>query len=1153
MNSAQRVSLEAERLENRAMQLHRRLAEDDVPQRELKDIDEELTQVLERLKELQHQIFTGSSELEQAAAAGPFDPMRPASLDPGGSGSGQSAQADGSAAALSAQGALSALSEASQREARALTKAAGSGGVPLGQQLLAAMRRNLEPILAEQLEGQDSPFQPPTLISSAVEKTLRQHMAKVKREMDEKAEEDRSSLPQEMGRALVELMRELTTQQRRDLPKGGVERLNELERLNSAVQAGDQFSKALWRASAQQGRRVTVRLGGEGGEMVEIAVTVQTTFDRLKTIACKYWRVDPYKYVMSDQYEVQFMGHMPVLEGLQISPAGTRLQLNPLYNIERAKKSLGKELVEAESRGIDLKKLISDANAKVKVEKGAGEDDSDDEDSEEEDEEVKVAMFGFGDGKMTRWEMLWGVGQTTILIILLYFSAALRLDMVDTKRLCTSLENAFADEPFKEKRPSGTKGSIKSFRTINAFSQYSQWLHEVFPKVLFGLSAHKELQKPPPTDEERLDYPAVITGHTVLLGGLRMLQRRSKTADKDRCSAAPFISTTRHPYPHSSLTSMIDPAIIKKRTGRDVDVFSQSDLSAGISDTFDSLDYGDVSLCYSATEEDTDSYGPLAPGISTTSALYQKYASIELPETRCLPQCTHKGKPGLTSAFEYHTVEELGLPFSLRRQSFHNGGFAITLPGNTTRRHWNTLMSADLEEVWLDRQTRSVDIDLHLYNLQTDYVASVQVTANFDVSGRISTTTSCVALSMAPFTFVSIIPEGLCLLYLAFRGALLAARLFKKRKPEPGEKPVKCVITIELVAHLITTTVGLYAAFVRGNFIISKLDFEATLRADQPWPPPYSGSIGALKSLLLTSSTLYAWALLTCTLRFALYYSIVSKKLYVLRLTISRASKRLIPSLFFVIMTLVAFAIGGNQLFSNTSYQWRSPQASIGTTLYLLRRPFGMPWEEMKQNSLIWPMDSDEPSIMMICFLLAFTCTTIWVMANLYKAVIVIEYSTVMREYQNRQPGDLKDDPWPSFSPFVFFRKQKDRYKDHRFRSRVKAGREREFQAKLAEQKKKQKDLKARIRAAGGGLGGSGIEPESKNFLESMTNKFEKATGIDLDGDGDVGLMGHDNKGEAPAAGDKGRGKKPLRTADEKGAKAELEQTGWTAAVAHDV
>ena len=47
MNSAQRVSLEAERLENRAMQLHRRLAEDDVPQRELKEIDEELTQVLE--------------------------------------------------------------------------------------------------------------------------------------------------------------------------------------------------------------------------------------------------------------------------------------------------------------------------------------------------------------------------------------------------------------------------------------------------------------------------------------------------------------------------------------------------------------------------------------------------------------------------------------------------------------------------------------------------------------------------------------------------------------------------------------------------------------------------------------------------------------------------------------------------------------------------------------------------------------------------------------------------------------------------------------------------------------------------------------------------------------------------------------------------
>ena len=146
---------------------------------------------------------------------------------------------------------------------------------------------------------------------------------------------------------------------------------------------------------------------------------------------------------------------------------------------------------------------------------------------------------------------------------------------------------------------------------------------------------------------------------------------------------------------------------------------------------------------------------------------------------------------------------------------------------------------------------------------------------------------------------------------------------------------------------------------------------------------------------------------------------------------------------------MAAFAIGGNQLYATTSSEWQSATQGFSTNIYLLRRPFGMPWEDMEQGSAVWPADSDEPSPVMVTFLLVFTCTTIWVMSNLYKAVIIIEFGTVVREYNDKQPGDLKDDPWPSFSPFALLRRQQQRYKDYRYQRRMRFIREREFRGQL--------------------------------------------------------------------------------------------------------
>ena len=106
----------------------------------------------------------------------------------------------------------------------------------------------------------------------------------------------------------------------------------------------------------------------------------------------------------------------------------------------------------------------------------------------------------------------------------------------------------------------------------------------------------------------------------------------------------------------------------------------------------------------------------------------------------------------------------------------------------------------------------------------------------------------------------------------------------------------------------------------------------------------------------------YGIAICMTILRLMLYYSIISKRLYILRLTISRATARLIPTLVLLCAALLSFAIGGNQLYYATTYEWRDLPSSLGTVLYLLRRPMGMNWERMAQSAMIWPLDSEEPS-----------------------------------------------------------------------------------------------------------------------------------------------------------------------------------------------
>ena len=264
-------------------------------------------------------------------------------------------------------------------------------------------------------------------------------------------------------------------------------------------------------------------------------MTYSTTFDTLIGTAASYWQINRANYVVGDEREVQFIRAMAVLEGLRLCLPGTRLQLIPLFLAER-ERSVHKVRTEAAAMTADTVFKI-DLSAEL-AEQTHG-PDADDEDGEGEGDEMKVVKYricGVGDGKMSRWAMLRGMFQTSILLTLLMASIGARNDLDKEKPLCLSMENAFTQRQFTSE-----KGAITSFASIDSSNNFREWLMRVFPDVLFGYSSETRERLASASDIALVDntFPAVVAGHTVLLGGLRMLQWRGDVYESARCRTSP--------------------------------------------------------------------------------------------------------------------------------------------------------------------------------------------------------------------------------------------------------------------------------------------------------------------------------------------------------------------------------------------------------------------------------------------------------------------------------------------------------------------------------------------------------------------------------------------------------------------------------------
>ena len=193
------VVAEQERMQQRALELHQMASVRGISKKEHLEVHEELLSINDRLQLTQHYLDEVALQREAHTEAA----------------EGHVAEVSASARPL-----LQAL------VARDLTEC--TTNLPLGQQLLFEFRRLVRPTLAEQLGGLDSPFQPPSVISVALERTLRHHMNTVRQDWEATERDDRlSNFSHEFGRTLVELLRVLAHEQRLTNPHGGIDGLRE--------------------------------------------------------------------------------------------------------------------------------------------------------------------------------------------------------------------------------------------------------------------------------------------------------------------------------------------------------------------------------------------------------------------------------------------------------------------------------------------------------------------------------------------------------------------------------------------------------------------------------------------------------------------------------------------------------------------------------------------------------------------------------------------------------------------------------------------------------------------------------------------------------------------------------------------------------------
>ena len=738
-----------------------------------------------------------------------------------------------------------------------------------------------------------------------------------------------------------------------------------------------------------------------------------------------------------------------VVEGLHLAPVNTGLKLIPLY---RKKEAVN--VVETVRRSaLDPTKLMAglqkqDAKRKKKKKKkdkddndgeeGEGNDDDDDDD---DDDEIKTKLIGYKNTSMTRCEMLQGVIMTTFLCILLYLVAYAKTDISLQREYCEAIVDTL-NAPFENV----ITGKMTDMLHIHSMSIYQDFLVNAFPYALFPNCLTGPLALVLCANATAQPYikpaPIVLREKNILLGGIRISQTRGTTSDDAICRPT-FFSSSDSYFPYTTGTNTLPSEVVIptddpfRYTTVDLDSASPEAVGEYVSAQLRDNSRGTIDQCY---EQGTsrEPYGPMAAGASAEARA--RIAAVHVGSVECDPACTPNASySGLESAFVYQTAAELGDPFAMVASfaGIQGGGYSVMLPANLTFYELRTVLSELVQAGWMDRQTLNVGIDLPFYNPQIDHLAHMQIVMKMSRAGHASVQLSCVAGTLQKISGVNSAFEIILSLWLTLRLLIIFLQKFvlnRKAKVDTSGSgggagggaggaelsTVACTFTPELIVHLLTTTLGLGGSAMR---IVETRQTDRLLEHFElgaPWPPPYLSTLPTTLLNMRYSSQLFGAALLVTVLRYVLYYSIISKRLFLMRVTMGAACFKLVPALIFLILAMAFFSVGGNLLYG-TSQSWKTFVDAFGTTVYLLRRPMAMPFWEMGHSAVIWPtLATQIPSLVDLLFLSMFTGIVLWILTNLYRAVIINEYSSTLVKYHDREPGDLKPDPWPSFNPAVY-------------------------------------------------------------------------------------------------------------------------------------
>jgi len=704
----------------------------------------------------------------------------------------------------------------------------------------------------------------------------------------------------------------------------------------------------------------------------------------------------------------------------------------------------------------------------------------------DDEADIKTRIFGWADLRLTRFQMLIGILQTVGLGVLLYIVAYAKTDIEQQRELCSALEDSF-NTPFEYV----VAGSLTDLAHVNSIGMYQDFLINSFPFVLFPNCLLGPLALVLCSNETAQQYiepaPITVRGKNLLLGGLRIMQIRGETEDRAVCPRIQWIDPDVS-FPWSNGSSMM-PATLSASTDEpfqftttDLDPSDQIALGQAVYDAVNrggiNNSLGNVSLCYYDDTFSKAPFGPLTPGAD--QAMVDAAANVTIPAVSCDPSCpgTGSGYGGILPAFEYQTAAQLGNPTPTLPNfaEAKDGGFALTFSSDLTFYQLRTALTSLVDNAWFDRQTLAVGIDMTFYNPQMDHLANTQIVMQLTRTGHATVQMNCVAGSLAPNNFTATFLEYFLVAWLSLRSLFVLSKFVwvclsntvGRWLGEGGEisisggkaggkhaVPVWFNFGPELVVHLFTAALGLGGWAIRLQERQEIDSIRGWFGSEAAWPPPYLPSVPSTLLLMRYSAQLFGAALLVCVLRLALYYSIVSKRLFLMRLTMGRACVKLVPALIFLIIAMITFALTGHLLYP-TSYPFHSVLTSLGTTVYLLRRPTALPFQEMAQSATLWPiLYVDYPPLVDLIYLTSFTCIVLWILTNLYRTLIISEYSSVLLRFHDKPPGDLRPDPWPSPNPCVYWRKYVNRRLDSLQERKIQKRTQEEWKRGLNAQKAK--------------------------------------------------------------------------------------------------